>query len=588
MSVNLTAPQRKIVEQIKHLHHHGKPLNISAVRESHPRLLLEVYSFKPFWGWRQALQAAGVDYATIKVKLPECVACRICGRELRVLDNHIRNNHGMAVQEYKAVYRGAETSSPAFNAIVRKSARLIIPQWEPDWTPEGVLDRIYELHRRGISLNSSDVKNAEPALLLQAVKYFRYWDTALQAIGIDPKTVRKTSARKNWTKQTVVKAVVGRYLRGGEVHRKAITEYDATLTAAVTRLFKGYDEMLIACGLDPDKIRKAPRSKRLYRTEGDVINGICRRRLQDKLLNQAAVMRGPDRDLPLWNKARRLFGSWREALCEAGFDSAKISAKASKYKGAKDILTEIRRRHDAGWSVTSMGVRQEPNRDRHLYGQAYKYFRDWVTAVKEAGIDYGNLHVPRGRYPSRESVIVEIKRRHSLGQPLGLKWVRKGADRNMALYDSSLVFFKNWATAVESAGVQDAEVKHHVSKYPTKEAVLIGIRERKEKGLPLLCGSLYIGQNADRALVGKAKQFFTHWKTAVEKVGVDYAALRIKKRKYASKDAVIAEIRRRFAAGLPLKSRPISKGLHRDSALYAAAKTEFGFWKEAIKASELH
>ena len=56
----------------------------------------------------------------------------------------------MAVQEYKAVYRGAETSSPAFNAIVRKSARLIIPQWEPDWTPEGVLDRIYELHRRGI------------------------------------------------------------------------------------------------------------------------------------------------------------------------------------------------------------------------------------------------------------------------------------------------------------------------------------------------------------------------------------------------------------------------------------------------------
>jgi hypothetical protein len=588
MSVKLTAAQYRIVEQIKNLRCQGKPLNISAVRESRPRLLLEVYKIKPFWGWKQALEAAGIDYSKIKVRLPEYVVCRICDRKMKLLAKHVREVHGVPVKDYKAVYPNAEVSSPAYDARRRRARRLIIPHWEPNWTPEYLLDRIYELHQRGVPLAPTHMSACEKSTYRWAGLFFKNWDVALQAVGVDPKTVRKSSLAKHWTREAVINAIAARHVRGGEVNWQAMLQCDRSLTGAALKFFKSYDGMLRACGLNPDKIRKSPRPKRLYRTEDDVINGIHRRRLQEKPVYLYAVTHGPHRDLALWNKGRRLFGSWRLAIQAAGLDYDKLCPRTPKYKSANDILAEIRRRHDAGLPLTSLAIRKGASKDHQLYKRAYRHFKDWMAAVTAAGIDYNSLRTRRGRYPDRESVIAEIKRRHSLGRSLEYQGVRKGPVRDGALYDRALALFRDWSTALRSADVQDIEVRRPGGKYPTKRAVLAGIRRRCGEGLPLSSARVGEGQYADRALLGKALKYFTHWKTAIEQAGVtNYAALLKQRRKYSSTDAVIAEIRRRHAAGLPVLASRVQVGPHRDPALYDTARKEFGSWQKAIESAGL-
>jgi hypothetical protein len=78
-SMPLTNDQRAILNKIKELYHRREPLNIAAVKRRRPKLLSRVYSIRPFWGWKRALQDAGIDYSWIKVELLDTVRCQICG-----------------------------------------------------------------------------------------------------------------------------------------------------------------------------------------------------------------------------------------------------------------------------------------------------------------------------------------------------------------------------------------------------------------------------------------------------------------------------------------------------------------------------
>ena len=58
----LTNEQQDIIRHIRNLHASNQPLNISAVRDKYPQLLLKTYQIKPFWVWKQAIEAAGINY----------------------------------------------------------------------------------------------------------------------------------------------------------------------------------------------------------------------------------------------------------------------------------------------------------------------------------------------------------------------------------------------------------------------------------------------------------------------------------------------------------------------------------------------
>ena len=69
--------KKQVIDKIKRRFEKGQPLNITAVKREAPSLMKSAYNIKPFFGWRQAIDAAGIDYSDICVDLKEYVTCAI-------------------------------------------------------------------------------------------------------------------------------------------------------------------------------------------------------------------------------------------------------------------------------------------------------------------------------------------------------------------------------------------------------------------------------------------------------------------------------------------------------------------------------
>jgi hypothetical protein len=65
----MTIPsQRKIIREIQRLHARRVPLNISAFKWSHPKLIERVYAVRPFWDWKRTLEDARLALRSKKIE----------------------------------------------------------------------------------------------------------------------------------------------------------------------------------------------------------------------------------------------------------------------------------------------------------------------------------------------------------------------------------------------------------------------------------------------------------------------------------------------------------------------------------------
>lgn len=161
-----TATQkRRIIRQLQKLHAQGQPLNITAVKRSHPDLIAKAFDIQPFWGWKRALEDAGIDYTDIKVELQDYVICQLCGKQAKILTGHLKSRHNICGADYHREYPGAELVSEVLRAkLMRGTPRCrkapsmpCPPHWEPLWSPEYVLDRTAEFRRQGMELRQKHV-----------------------------------------------------------------------------------------------------------------------------------------------------------------------------------------------------------------------------------------------------------------------------------------------------------------------------------------------------------------------------------------------------------------------------------------------
>ena len=88
--------------------------------------------------------------------------------------------------------------------------------------------------------------------------------------------------------------------------------------------------------------------------------------------------------------AERIFGSWKNAIEACGLDYSTIR----KYRiwNKETVINEIKKRHKSGQSLNSKNAYIT---DRPLYMAAVKRYKNWGTAVKLAGIDYGKVRLRR-------------------------------------------------------------------------------------------------------------------------------------------------------------------------------------------------
>lgn len=385
--------RQRIIRIIKGLLRKREPLNLTAVKRRHPRLLKSVYAVRPFWGWKQALADAGIDYAKINVDLDDACECRVCGAELGILTVHLLRVHELTPEEYRRDFPGAEIMAETVRAA-RMRAHTRLPHWEPVWSWEYALDRAWEFHRRGWSLNCADVQRRERPLFNFIWSSGRKWDEVIEALGLDPAEIRRLAPGESLTRADVVGRLKKRRAEGKAMADSALARDDLRLLNAARRRFGSYPKALRAAGLRPESIRlRTPRI-----TAGDLAR-------LGREMRRVAALHGPKRvsaARALKRKYRHTvadhFGSWAKACRKFGVKPEDLAW--SPYSSRKHVIEGLRR-----WAkIPGAHPEQLYREDRALVGAAYRFLGSWTKALKAAGVSFPDLRKSRNVATRRHEV----------------------------------------------------------------------------------------------------------------------------------------------------------------------------------------
>lgn len=614
----LSSAQKSIVREIQALHRKRAPLNISAVKRSHPQLIKRVYAVRPYWGWKHALEDAGLDYKKINVELRDYVDCKICGRDFGALPFHLITQHDISPQDHAREYPDAELTSETARAKISHShagrhKRSASAHWEAIWTPEYALDRIAELHRRAFPLNFKWMAGHEKALTDQAIRYFGSWDEALRRIDLDPNRIRlskpigkPTTLRRRRrpaisraqlrNRQDVMRALRRRVMAGKSLGSYCVLKEDARLYHAVRRHIGDFEEVYRLF-----RVWKPRESEWARADKAAIIAELRRRKVASQTLHSRKILYTKSGHAFL-RRARTLFGSWTLALIAAGIqpprgikrawvepDKLAIAGidlprgmKTDWTKAGKGaVLAEIRRRKRAGELLRARHVRKERG-GRAFVRRARTLFGSWNVALIAAGTEPEYGWSP-WRQADEAAIVAELRRRQRAGQSLRIekvqseKWGRAFSKRARDVFGS-------WNAAVIAAGIEPAREN---SPWPraNRTALLAELRRRNRAG-EALTTTVVQREKWGGAFNKRTVQLFGSWSAAILAAGVAPPRGLVGPWPGADRSAILREIRRRARTGAPLRSTEIATEQW-GQALLRRAKMFFGSWKAALSAANV-
>lgn len=313
----LTEQQKRIVDRIRSLHRARAPLNLSAVRRHHPKLLKQVMTLKHFRGWRKAVEAAGLAYHKLHTELLDSCTCALCGEELLVLNSHLWAKHGMSVRRYCRKFPHESTMSERMRAEKTDSLRHP-PHWEPVWSQEYLVDYLIYKHERDEDLSPWTVYRNEPAVHANAKRYFGSYRAAVEAAGLDYRQVRVIDLTEPWTPSKVLERIRKLHRQQPLTSTGDIRRRDSRLYDRCHHYFGGVVPAVEAAGIP--YVRLTARRCRRW-TKQVVVRTI-------RVLNANGVSLRPA-SLPahldgqaekLLGAAAECFGSWAGAIDAAGIE----------------------------------------------------------------------------------------------------------------------------------------------------------------------------------------------------------------------------------------------------------------------------
>lgn len=246
-----------VVSAIKELHEQGESLDSTSVRK---RRALVWAAVKYHGSWRKAVEAAGIDYASISRINP---------------NRHV-------------------------------------------WSKEIIVQMIQNLQKQGLPVNSSYVQEEQPLLYGAACKYFGGWPQAIEATGLSYDEIRLVTFR-SWSKEAVADAVIDRVKNGLSISGAVVTVDDRSLYRAANRYFgrRGWAKARMLAGFpptDPDP--------RIIWDKQSVREEILRLHEEGVSLNCGALSVSGNRTV--YSAGRKVFGSWPKAIAAAGLDYSEI------------------------------------------------------------------------------------------------------------------------------------------------------------------------------------------------------------------------------------------------------------------------
>lgn len=268
------------------------------------------------------------------------------------------------------------------------------------------------------------------------------------------------------------------------------------------------------------------------------------------------------RRMTLYGHARRLFGSWENAIRASGLDYDEITLRRLWTKQAilLWIRTEWKARRDLRPGVTK-------KKHSGVFNAALREFGSWYGALRKAGIrSFPEVRLNRW---SKEKVIRTIRDLRQVPPCSGI------AQTNHSLMCAAKYHFGGWRPAVEAAG-RACPSGVRPTKW-TRDTILRIIKERCSRGLDSTSTSFKdLG-----AFVRAASRQFSGWRNAVKAAG--FSTRKLMATRYVWKrNEVLRVIRERDHAGL---SNKVAQAERESPGLTRAGHILFGSWPRAVRAA---
>ena len=177
---------------------------------------------------------------------------------------------------------------------------------------------------------------------------------------------------------------------------------------------------------------------------------------------------------------------------------------------------------------------------------------------------------------TQQSVIEAIRQRSINKQPLSTDIMNR---TNGALFGAGVRLFGTWVAALEASDIDPESVrKERVTRNRwSKEKIIGTIQQHAEAGHDLAAHRL---SAIDAPLVSIAPRYFGSWDKALQAAGLDPDQIRLTQT--WTPQRVMTRIRDLQQQGADLSDQTASAY---DSALYGAATTHYGSWRQAVESA---
>jgi hypothetical protein len=231
------------------------------------------------------------------------------------------------------------------------------------------------------------------------------------------------------------------------------------------------------------------------------------------------------------------------------------SRKNRKWSGEM-VLEEIRQWNQRGEPLYSHHVRKK---FQELLAAGIRYYGSWRGAVEQAGIQYSDVR--KYQHWTKDLIVAQIQELFQQGTDLSFRAMMLSSYNSMVYAAIRPKHFGSWKAALTAAGLAPDEIYRYRSW--NEASILEEIRQLSQQGMDLSSKTMDESANP---LIATARRRFGNWGAAVEKAGLDYAAIR--RRRRWSSEKIVEGIRELRSQGVRLRSGEVRK---QAPALFAAA-----------------
>lgn len=293
----------RVIEEIQALHGAGHSVAMNRVD---PRMVGA--GQRLFGSWREAIEAAGLDYATVRL-----VREAYTRKEVVVLLRKLAKRQPRMTLSEANIHPHGRAARKVFGSVTRALQAAKLTRWplrlhQLPMPKAEIIKQLRARARAGKPVYDGAVLDAAPRLRRSALAHWGRWPRVLAAARLRD----DAPVRRRWSKAIVLAHLRARKKRGQTLRPGLVAKEDASLVVAASTYFGSYRAAAKLVGFD---------SSRKPWTRQRVIDELRRKAKRGKRVTNAQA--GPALTLAAW----KLFGKFSNACRAAGLE---VHAKKRK------------------------------------------------------------------------------------------------------------------------------------------------------------------------------------------------------------------------------------------------------------------